>query len=1130
MRKKLFTYITLGALVFSSFAFVYSPPDNSTPEPLAAATPGIVDVGDRLYYHFMELEYDEMADEERWDDGMAMLEVMYAEVGVNITYDLYMQSETTDGWEWLLAPPEDQGESDDYSYEAYMHRFTVSPSLTSMVDANASDNIDALFLADTGLDTMTSSYSSSGDHRIELHAWNSSNPETEFKKILWVGSETTGIMYHYEESSLNESMRLELAGNEIALHPEYALAEPDTFGFAPGDTVDYFSPERMDDREGGEEYDPEPMDDRFEPNNDNESAAYLNPNTVYGNLALFNQDYYSIYFNSGDNVHLNLLNPPSWEAYVALELLDTDGVIVGADDNSDDQVYLDFTASDNREYIFRVFGDEGVWYGVESSINGAQVDDEFEDNDDYMNPTELFLHGEYFHMGPLVQNDPDFFRFYLEEGQNAHIQVFTGNSVPITLYDVNPFDGTIINSDSDTSDGVLELWINAGAAGDFVIAVDGSVGAWYDLDLQIENYYGDDGGDGDSAFIRRTVEFVYHNAYTNEDVLIGTEAHYKDADMNPASRLELEPMREMGRVDLTDLNNISGGDKGGDFFYKDIDWSQVDFNTMFTEMGMTGITYQTGPDWLKLEAMQDGMEYNLFAQQLPNLGTLRYMNMEMYDPGEDRHGRDLMFVIDCSAGGMTESDPALGVAEGDWWEYVVQEDGYENKWGPGDNYWNQWGYVHYVKFTVTHIFALNNTVMGVIGSMERYSSDAPEVVHFDGFQPFLVWDTADPVSFMTMGGHGGIEGPPVLLPAGVDWSTQETNMINMFASMPDGPPAPDATHFTQYTVRIRFDEEEYGSDYEHSYYQDIILDVNEYGMTMHLEMDERKMYRQWDTVDEWGEERESSFVGFVVGASKVMDLEEDIASVTGVGTGDTFVWEQAQFRPPEGNDPGRDPEDRSYNKIIIAEVVATGDGSVVFLGSQFWQGPDDTEYHAQTWELRDEATAPSNVNLWYLGSVRDSDIWTWFNSQIFDIGIEDLSVYEPDIIEMLNYVDMDLPSGVLFTVDDITTNGRTFEILKTVDGEDFIMRFAVSPEGIMQDMFMGTKDSTGVWLEWERTVLIEAPTGYTTGVVWTEDMPDYTAGTDPDPGTGFEIPGYPLEVFALVGLFGLVLLIRKYRK
>jgi len=168
MRKKLFTYITLGALVFSSFAFVYSPLDNSIPEPLAAATPGIVDVEDRLYYHFMELEYDEMADEERWDDGIAMLEVIYAEVGENITYDLYMQSETTDGWEWLLAPPEDQGESDDYSYEAYMHRFTVSPSLSSMVDANASDNIDALFLADTGLDTMTSSYSSSGDHRIEL--------------------------------------------------------------------------------------------------------------------------------------------------------------------------------------------------------------------------------------------------------------------------------------------------------------------------------------------------------------------------------------------------------------------------------------------------------------------------------------------------------------------------------------------------------------------------------------------------------------------------------------------------------------------------------------------------------------------------------------------------------------------------------------------------------------------------------------------------------------------------------------------------------------------------------------------------------------------------------------------------
>ena len=245
-----------------------------------------------------------------------------------------------------------------------------------------------------------------------------------------------------------------------------------------------------------------------------------------------------------------------------------------------------------------------------------------------------------------------------------------------------------------------------------------------------------------------------------------------------------------------------------------------------------------------------------------------------------------------------------------------------------------------------------------------------------------------------------------------------------------------------------------------------------------------------------------------------------------------FIWEQARYRPAEGNDPGRDPEDKSYNKIIIAEVVATGDGSVVFLGQRFWKEPEDSDYHAQTWELRDEETASSNVNLWYLGSIRDGDIWTWFNSQIFDIGIADLSVYEADIIEMLNY-GMELPPGVVFTLADITTSNRTFEISKTFDGEKHIMRFAVSPEGIMQDMFMGTKDSAGVWLEWERTVLIQAPEGYATGIVWTEDMPDYTADTEPttdDPGPGFEIPGYPLEMFALVGLFGIVLLIRKYRK
>ena len=50
------------------------------------------------------------------------------------------------------------------------------------------------------------------------------------------------------------------------------------------------------------------------------------------------------------------------------------------------------------------------------------------------------------------------------------------------------------------------------------------------------------------------------------------------------------------------------------------------------------------------------------------------------------------------------------------------------------------------------------------------------------------------------------------------------------------------------------------------------------------------------------------------------------------------------------------------------------------------------------------------------------------------------------------------------------------------------MRFAISPEGIMQDMFMGAKNADGTWHDWERTVLVEAPTGYMVGEYWTEDM------------------------------------------
>jgi hypothetical protein len=291
-------------------------------------------------------------------------------------------------------------------------------------------------------------------------------------------------------------------------------------------------------------------------------------------------------------------------------------------------------------------------------------------------------------------------------------------------------------------------------------------------------------------------------------------------------------------------------------------------------------------------------------------------------------------------------------------------------------------------------------------------------------------------------------------------------------------------------------------------------------------------------------------IAFMTESSQGEDYESSIASVTGVAEGDQFIWERSEYREAGfwgGEDSGADPADKKYQKYSIMNIVGAADEFIVFLGARYWKEPGDTSFHGDTWEW-DSGSGAVTYNYWYLGSIRDDDLWTWMESNIYDIGISDLSLLESELLEMLNYA---FEEGPALTPGDISFNGTSFEVsyeyMKDAVNYEQVMRWAMNDQGIMQDMFMGSRRvSDGEWVRWERTVLVEtlSPSAgniYDVGEFFFDDIPDNYVPTiptntttdddsDDDDGPFSGIPGYPVSSVIIFSIVALVAISIRKRK
>jgi hypothetical protein len=763
-------------------------------------------------------------------------------------------------------------------------------------------------------------------------------------------------------------------------------------------------------------------------------------------------------------------------------------------------------------------------------------------NDDWSNA--FYLNNEFEvpgHWHDLTLHDNyDYYSFHAESGDNIVVDAWCDMGADIRLEELDSTNGNLIQSDGEDgdTDGWIHLDWTASYSGEYIIGFTSDFGPfsdWYDFQISINGFYGpdyfpdggpDDGPDGpDSMFIRQTMEYIYTNPL-GEDVLVIKSEGHKDADMMDTP-LFVE-YREQGRIDPSEINKIEGP-----YFHKDLDMTSGAFQTsmedMFTQDGNVITTFNTDANWFEMLGITDeGADFYFFVERFAdhNYGTIQYYEQSEYNATEGYYiKKDKQMAIGSSITGLiNDVVPELGVSVGDWWEYLAQEEGYENNWEATAGYSRSFENVHYVKVTVTHVFHVNRTVVAVIAEMDHYSNDDPDFPDHREFMPLLVWNTEDPMSFFNMGGHGRLEdGPPFLLPAGVDWSLLEGEFTTMMESFMDEGNELKINIDTN-SVRISWEGDDGDDRRERG---NVFLDINSNGIVTYIAQEDYKRDNNY--------ERRNRLEGFAVdislGCSRVPSSD-----VTDVVTGDVFVWENQRYHPAGmwgPDDPGEDPAHFTHLRNQILTVESACDEFIVFLGSIEMRQWNETDYRGRTWKYWDEDAGnyvDSGINSWLLGSIQDGNIWSWVNSQYFDKGIENFTSYEADLVELLNFV-MELPPGITITPADVTVSGLTFEVILSFEETpgggivDHIMSIAVNNKGIMQEMFRGSRDSSDTWLEWEYTVLIDAPDGYDTGGVLPDlpvEDPSGLEGGDPSP---FDIPGYSTTMVMVVSIFAIFSLI-----
>jgi hypothetical protein len=632
-------------------------------------------------------------------------------------------------------------------------------------------------------------------------------------------------------------------------------------------------------------------------------------------------------------------------------------------------------------------------------------------------------------------------------------------------------------------------------------------------------------GSGTPHFRLFEIMFLFENPETGEVVTITDVSTYEDVQFT--NLLDVARLRVEGRF----IPGVPESMLGSHFYEAGVDFNEFAslYNSYLINTGYTNIILDSESDWVEVSATNAGNddEY-LFSQSIDGFGFPRYNKFETRDSTGTVLDFEWEFVIGPSAL-VEENPPSVGVVEGQEWTLIQQIDYERNDWGYEIDNHDMHKIIQLMNLTVTHIFPLNKTNIAVCGSIITWTMNDPLNPEVKPFEPFLIFDSLNYSSIFSAGGFA-TDGPPMILPIGENWADFEEDFEYEF-----GKTIEDDEMYSIYlsATDIGFSLNNNSTIGENNSEGKSLLRMDlTSGILTNFEFESIFYCNGMEAGYETGYYKRESTSAYMI------DLTDPITnsggSLSPVLPGNQFVWETRQYRPDPNPNYARDPCEWKQEKVIIDNMIpfeTAAQSALVIFGQIFKADSDNPNFEPKVWIDRN---TPTTTNYWILSQICPNDLWSWIGNRFIQADLTDYTSVKNQIVEIQNFM---LASSSI-TLADVTTVGRSISIEVTIGNEIFIFRTSANSMGVIQDQFIGRKTLDGTWLEWERTVLISAPAGYSVGAFFTDlPIPDCTTPPPPPPPEDNDdnpsnpdpsfIPGYPL---GSIGLFAFAAAVFVYKK
>lgn len=246
-----------------------------------------------------------------------------------------------------------------------------------------------------------------------------------------------------------------------------------------------------------------PYDDTYEENDFDWEAYYLLPFAAqwlpFGPGIQQDDDWYEIYLDPGEERIYVELSFSNILGDIDLEVYYWDGgifTLLGGSYSYDDYESIDTIAPWSGFYYIKVSGANwgnsyDLWWEDLNPGGGGGVDDGFEDNDDFYNPS--WINPNYYPDLRIVDYDEDWFSLFLNSGDNIEVYIYFDHyegDLELELYDPN----NNLKIGSYSVDYEEKIKYTADMSGDWRIRVfhaSGDSRVHYDLDIWL-NGGGDD--------------------------------------------------------------------------------------------------------------------------------------------------------------------------------------------------------------------------------------------------------------------------------------------------------------------------------------------------------------------------------------------------------------------------------------------------------------------------------------------------------------------------------------------------------------------------------------------------------------------------------------------------------------